>query len=43
MSQTNKPNEEKPKDDQPKVDKGKLAQSIKDKEKAINSNQTVKK
>jgi hypothetical protein len=38
MSQT-----EKPKDDKPKVDKAALDQSIKDKKKAMATNQTVKK
>jgi hypothetical protein len=48
MSQTENTNQDKPKCDQPadpkpKVDKEKLEQSIKDKQKAINSNQTVNK
>jgi len=38
MSQT-----EKEKQDKPKVDKAKLAESIKQKDKVINNNQTVKK
>lgn len=43
MSQSDKPKDEKPKQEKPKVDKEALAQSIKDKKKALASNQIIKK